>query len=92
MEARSLENGDEFAHGGVMAKGGRTSMYKKGDVVTTKEIKFESGKYAGEIQYPSVTGKVIEIQQSQNDWLYTLDVSDKNGRRMHIVTEAQIKK
>jgi len=82
----------EFAKGGMMAKGGRTSMYKKGDVVTTKEILFESGKYAGEIQYPSVTGKVIEIQQSQNDWLYTLDVSDKNDRRIHIVTEAQIKK
>lgn len=74
----------------IMAKGGQTAKYSIGDYVKTREIKFRSGDKAGQIQYPSIEGEIIDIEPFQNDHVYTLVSSTDGVKKTHKVTEIQI--
>lgn len=76
----------KFATGGNLNNHGMPK-YKVDDILTTKEIIFDRGDYKGQIQYPSIIGKVTEVEPLGNDWVYTL-VSSAN--KTHKVSENQI--
>ena len=68
----------------------KVAKYSIGDFVKTSELKFRSGERAGQIQYPSIEGEIVDIEPFQNDFVYTL-ISSKDGvKEMHKVSEIQI--
>jgi hypothetical protein len=79
----------QYGKGSTIKSFQREPKYKIGDTVSTREIKFRSGDKAGQIQYPVISGKIIELEPFQNDWVYSII---STGNKLHKVTSVQIEK